>query len=50
MNKVGLINYGMGNITSITNALEYCGIPYSLVNYYDERFLKWTPSQGQFFS
>jgi len=37
MNKVGLINYGMGNITSITNALEYCGIPYSLVNYYDER-------------
>jgi len=39
MNKVGLINYGMGNITSITNALEYCGIPYSLVNYYDERFL-----------
>jgi glutamine amidotransferase len=35
MNKLGIINYGMGNLTSIENALNYHNIQYEIINYYD---------------
>jgi len=38
MNKIGVINYGLSNLTSISNALEFHQIPYEIVNHYDGYF------------
>ena len=38
MNKICVINYGMSNLTSISNALKYCQIPYEIVNHYDNAY------------
>lgn len=33
---IGIINYGMGNLSSVKNALDYLTIPNTLVNHPDE--------------
>lgn len=32
---IGIINYKMGNISSISYALQYFNVPYDVINYYD---------------
>jgi len=38
MIKIGVINYGMGNLLSVTNVLNYYKISYDLINYSDKSF------------
>jgi len=40
MTKLGVVNFGMGNISSITNVLHYYKIPYDLINYTEKNFDK----------
>lgn len=50
-NKIGVINYGMGNLKSVQNALDYLGLENELVSSYHEliKFSKYIlPGVGSF--
>ena len=38
MIKLGVFNYGMGNLVSITNVLDHYKIPYTLIDYSNKSF------------
>jgi glutamine amidotransferase len=40
MIRIGLINYGMGNLTSISNVLDFYCVHYEFINYTDSEYIK----------
>jgi len=36
VDSIGIVNYGMGNLTSVKNALNYFGISNQVINHYDQ--------------